>query len=64
MSENKNTSSGIGVGTLLFLIFLTLKLAEIGPVQYWSWWIITLPLYGPLLLILLFVFIFAWLSNK
>lgn len=52
MSENKNTSSGIGVGTLLFLIFLTLKLAEIGPVQYWSWWAITSPLWIPALLVI------------
>jgi len=52
MSENKNTSSGIGVGTLLFLIFLTLKLAEIGPVQYWSWWAVTSPLWVPALLVI------------
>lgn len=52
MSENKNTSSGIGVGTLLFLIFLTLKLAEIGPVQYWSWWAVTSPLWAPALIVI------------
>ena len=40
MSREKNTSNGIGLGTVLFLIFLTLKLAEVGPVQYWScWWV-------------------------
>jgi hypothetical protein len=49
MSKEKNTSNGIGLGTLLFLIFLTLKLAEIGPVQYWSWWWITSPIWIPLL---------------
>jgi hypothetical protein len=48
MSENKSSSSGLGIGTILFLIFLTLKLAEIGPVQYWSWWWITSPLWIPL----------------
>ena len=51
MSKEKNTSNGIGLGTLLFLIFLTLKLAEIGPVQHWSWWWITSPLWIPLLLV-------------
>jgi len=52
MSKEKNTSSGIGLGTILFLIFLTLKLAEIGPVQYWSWWWVTSPLWIPLLLVI------------
>jgi len=35
----------------LFLIFLTLKLAEIGPVANWSWWWVTSPLWIPLALI-------------
>ena len=48
MGNDKSTSSGIGIGTVLFLIFLTLKLAEIGPVQYWSWWWVTSPLWIPL----------------
>jgi len=51
MSKEKNASSGIGLGTVLFLIFLTLKLAEVGPVQYWSWWAVTCPLWIPLLLV-------------
>ena len=52
MSREKNTSNGIGLGTVLFLIFLTLKLAEVGPVQYWSWWWVTSPLWIPLILVL------------
>lgn len=59
MSKEKNTSNGIGLGTLLFLIFLTLKLAEIGPVQYWSWWWITSPLWIPLLLVISIIGIVA-----
>ena len=47
-NEIKVKSSGMGIGTILFLIFLTLKLAEIGPVQYWSWWWVTSPLWIPL----------------
>jgi len=47
-NEIKVKSSGMGIGTILFLIFLTLKLAEIGPVQYWSWWWVTAPLWIPL----------------
>jgi hypothetical protein len=57
MSESKSSSSGLGIGTILFLIFLTLKLAEIGPVQYWSWWWITAPLWIPLALIVIIMFI-------
>jgi hypothetical protein len=34
--------------TIIFLIFLTLKLAEIGQVAAWSWWWITAPLWLPL----------------
>ena len=48
MSNNEVKSKGMGIGTILFLIFLTLKLAEIGPVQYWSWWWVTAPLWIPL----------------
>jgi small Trp-rich protein len=48
MSENKSASSGLGLGTVLFLIFLVLKLAEIGPVANWSWWWVTSPLWIPL----------------
>jgi hypothetical protein len=52
MTQGKNTSNGLGLGTILFLIFLTLKLAEIGPVQYWSWWWVTAPLWIPLSIVL------------
>lgn len=38
----------IGIGGLLFLILLTLKLAGIGVVATWSWWWVTAPLWGPL----------------
>lgn len=59
MSSEKNTSNGIGLGTVLFLIFLTLKLAEIGPVQYWSWWWITAPLWVPISIVIVLVFVVA-----
>jgi hypothetical protein len=57
MSENKSSSSGLGIGTILFLIFLTLKLAEIGPVQYWSWLWIASPLWIPLCFIIIIIFL-------
>lgn len=51
MSDKKATTGGLSIGTVLFLIFLTLKLAEIGPVANWSWWWVTSPLWIPLALI-------------
>jgi hypothetical protein len=54
MSNNNNSSSGLGLGMILFLIFMTLKLT--GYIT-WSWWYVTLPLYGPILAIILLVLI-------
>jgi hypothetical protein len=47
MNDKKVTTGGLGIGTILFLIFLTLKLAEIGPVAKWSWWWVFSPLWIP-----------------
>ncbi len=55
MSETKtkiDVSSSIGLGGLVFIVFLVLKLAEIGVVATWSWWWVTCPLWGPLVLVL------------
>lgn len=47
MASNK--SSGTGCVTFfvvgLFLLFLGLKLAEVGVVATWSWWWVTAPLW-------------------
>lgn len=47
MSDSKNNSSGgIGFFGLLTIVFIVLKLTGfIG----WSWWLVLLPAYGPLL---------------
>ena len=47
MAENKTTSTGFNIGTILFLIFLTLKLGGWGEVANWSWWWVTAPLWLP-----------------
>ena len=61
-NNNNNTSGGIGLGMILFLIFMTLKLT--GNIT-WSWWYVTLPLWGPLLLIIAIVGIAALVAyNK
>ena len=44
-NEVKVKSGGMGIGTILFLIFMTLKLT--GDID-WSWWWVTAPLWIPL----------------
>ena len=40
----------------MFILFLGLKLAGVGPVASWSWWWVTAPLWGGFIV---FVFLFA-----
>lgn len=54
--------------SILFLIFLTLKLTG---VIHWSWWLVSLPLWGPLavvgaiwLLALVSVAALAWITRR
>jgi hypothetical protein len=49
MSNKSNLSNGLGLGTILFLIFMVLKLTNYID---WSWWWVTAPLWIPLLIIL------------
>ena len=51
MENQKAASSGISLSTVLFLIFLVLKLAGIGQVATWSWWWVTSPLWIPIVLV-------------
>ena len=46
--SSSSSSSGVGVFSLLFLLFLGLKLT--GHID-WSWWWITAPLWGSALLV-------------
>lgn len=43
-----------GMGPLgwLAVIFVVCKIFAIGPIAGWSWWLVLLPLYGPLALVL------------
>lgn len=60
MSNSNSTASsgGIGLGTAVFLIFLTLKLTHVID---WSWWWVTAPLWGPIVALLSFILIAALL---
>ncbi len=65
MTRNKQTgSAGFPILTILFLIFLTLKLAGIGTVATWSWWAVTSPLWGGAILIILFAIILVALDEN
>lgn len=44
---NKTSSSGLGLGSVLFIVFLILKLT--GNIN-WSWWWVTSPLWIPITL--------------
>jgi len=61
MAES-NSSSGIGIGTTVFLIFLVLKLAEIGPVAKWSWWWVTSPIWIPIVIVVGFAILIGLLT--
>jgi len=40
---NSNSSNGLGIGTVLFIVFLVLKLTHVID---WSWWVVSLPIWG------------------
>jgi hypothetical protein len=52
MNNKKASGNGIGIGTVLFLIFLTMKLTGVGLVATWSWWWVTSPLWIPIAIVL------------
>ena len=62
---NKSTSSGLGLGSVLFIVFLILKLT--GNIN-WSWWWVTSPLWIPLTLGVVMVgimgFAITWINRK
>jgi hypothetical protein len=63
MAKSSN-SNGIGFGSLLFLLFLGLKLTNNID---WSWWWVTAPLWIPLSIGIAFIGIiglFSILANK
>lgn len=66
MRNNRSTVTYVGMGffEVLGLIFLVLKLT--GQID-WSWWLVLLPIYGPIvlyiggfLIFLLITFIISW----
>jgi hypothetical protein len=62
--EMKKTSSGLGLGMILFIIFMVLKLTNNID---WSWWWVTSPLWiemGLVLLIIMIGILVAFILKK
>lgn len=51
---NNQSSGGLGIGTILFLIFMVLKLTNHID---WSWWWVTSPLWISVILLVIVFFI-------
>ncbi len=58
-NKNRTTKRGIGLLSLVFLLFLTLKLAQIGLVATWSWWWVFAPIWIPVAGALMILIIYA-----
>lgn len=50
-----------GLGVILFIVFLVLKLMHIIA---WSWWWVTAPLWLPIVLSLMLVFLLEFYMDK
>lgn len=61
MSNNSSGGNGIGIGTILFIVFLVLKLTDVID---WSWWWITAPLWIPLGIFILCLVVVYYLSRS
>lgn len=60
MSDN-NSSNGIGLGTILFLIFMVLKLTNVID---WSWWWVTAPLWIPFILAVIVLTVIKIMNDR
>lgn len=58
--SNSNSSGGIGIGGILLIVFIVLKLCE---VIAWSWWWVLCPLWIPIAVWLVLVVIAGIFSS-
>ena len=65
---NAASKGGIGIGTVCFIVFVIMKLAEVAPVASWSWLkVILLSVaigFIPVVLTLLIGLVVMWLVIK
>jgi hypothetical protein len=59
--SNNNSSSGFGLGTILFLIFLVLKLTKYID---WSWWWVTSPLWIGAILVITIILLIEYFFKR
>lgn len=58
-SKSETSKGGIGFCGLLAIVFITLKLAEIGAVATWSWLWVLSPIWLPITVVLSIIAICA-----
>ena len=61
---DNNQKGGFSLGTLIFVIFLILKLTHTGTVANWSWWWVTSPLWIPIGIGAILLILAILLRNK
>jgi len=59
MSKESNSTSGISFFTVLFIVFLILKLTHTID---WSWWWVTAPLWGGVAAVILVLVLIVMIS--
>ena len=47
MSKTSSVGGGFSIFSVLGVIFIVMKLAEIGAVASWSWWLVLSPFWVP-----------------
>lgn len=60
MSDN-NAKGGLGLGGILFVVFLILKLCK---VITWSWWWVFAPIWIPFAIVLIIIIIALIIGSK
>lgn len=55
--EKKNTILLVSVGVTSAVAFIILMILKLTKIITWSWWFVTLPLWGPVGLLFIFILI-------
>ncbi len=61
MSNKSSSSGGISFFGLLTIVFVTLKLCA---VINWSWWLVLLPIYAPIALVIAIAIVITIADNR
>lgn len=61
MGKNSSSGGGVGFFGLLFIVFLVLKLTKVID---WSWWWVTAPIWGVVLLTIICIVLYLIADSK